>query len=68
MADLIPEAREPDDTSCIEYRGRDLPEGMTTACFVALEKLFVEFDRDEFQGFASDAAIRAFVISHTLQA
>lgn len=47
----------------IQYRGRAMPDGLTPAMFDELEALFVEFERDEFVGFASDAALRAFAIS-----
>lgn len=50
-----------------EYRGRILPDGMTPACFEELENLFVAFEREQFEGFASDAAIRAFVVAHSLR-
>jgi hypothetical protein len=49
------------------YRGRRLPIGMTPECFRELEKLFSDFEGDRIKDFlASDAAMRAFEISHDL--
>ncbi len=43
-----------------------MPSGMNPARFDALEDLFSAYERGEFEGLATDAAIRAFAISHNL--
>ena len=46
----------------LEYRGRLLPGGMTPKCFDELESLFAEYERGDFDGLSSDAAMRAFEV------
>jgi hypothetical protein len=50
------------------YRGHKLPDGMTPDLLDRLALLFVEYERGEFEGFETDAAIRAFAISRGLPA
>lgn len=54
--------------SAERYRGRPLPVGMTKECFDELEAMFVAYERGDYAGFASDAAIQAFLISRRHQA
>lgn len=63
----MPEVRDRPAQNRVEWRGRLLPEGMTAECFEELTSLFADFESDRFEGQASDAAIRAFEVSHNLQ-
>lgn len=64
MCDSVKKTRQ---AGRVEYRGRELPEGMTPAIAEELASLIADYERGEFDGLLPDAAIRAFVISRSLQ-
>ena len=55
---MVPPQRQASE----KYRGVVLPKGMTPQCLDELEKFLAQFESGTFEGFAKDAAIRAFQV------